>query len=163
MKYTYEYFKRKLNKCLVSKLKQRLISTGTAFIPYIIVWSAPSHYLNQCRNIINSNLRNKFQWNLKRNSHIFIQANAFQIVDCEMATICRGLHMLIRTNFGLQKPVSMDVKHSQAPITKSIQTFIAWLEHNMVAFDVLKFVWDAYTIKWAMDDVFSRPKIVQYY
>ena len=32
-----------------------------------------------------SNLRNKLQWNLKRNSYIFIQENAFENVICEMA------------------------------------------------------------------------------
>ena len=45
----------------------------------------PSPYLNQYLNIINSNLRNKFQWNLKRNPYIFIQENAFENIVCEMA------------------------------------------------------------------------------
>ena len=35
--------------------------------------------------IIDSNLGNKFQWNLKWNSYIFIQENAFGNVVCEMA------------------------------------------------------------------------------
>ena len=47
----------------------------------------PSHYWNQCWNIVNLNLRNKLQWNLKRNSCIFIQENAFENVVCEMASI----------------------------------------------------------------------------
>ena len=46
-----------------------------------------SHYLNQCWKFVNLNLRNKIQWNLKRNSCIFIQENAFQNVVCEMASI----------------------------------------------------------------------------
>ena len=50
-------------------------------------WSAPSHYLNQCWNIVNPNLKNKLQWNLKRNSYIFIQENAFENLVCEMAAI----------------------------------------------------------------------------
>ena len=48
-------------------------------------WPVPSHYLNQCWNIVNLNLRNKLQWNLKRNSHIIIQENAFENVVCKMA------------------------------------------------------------------------------
>ena len=40
---------------------------------WLVAWSAPSHYLNQCWNIINWTPRNKLQWNLKGNSHIFIQ------------------------------------------------------------------------------------------
>ena len=48
---------------------------------------APSHYLNQCWNIVNFSLRNKFQWNFNRNSSIFIQENAFENVVCQMASI----------------------------------------------------------------------------
>ena len=47
----------------------------------------PSHYLNQRWNIVNLNLRNKLQWNLKWNSYIFIQDNAFENVVCDMAAI----------------------------------------------------------------------------
>ena len=50
-------------------------------------WSAPSHYLNQCWNIVNWTLGNKLQWNFNRNSNIFIQENAFERVVCEMAAI----------------------------------------------------------------------------
>ena len=46
-----------------------------------------SHYLNQCRNIINWSLRNKLQWNLNRNCNIFIQENVFESVVCEMSSI----------------------------------------------------------------------------
>ena len=60
--------------------------------------SAPSHYLNQCWNIVNWTLRNKFQWNCNRNSNIFIQENAFENIVCEMASICLGLNVLIRIN-----------------------------------------------------------------
>ena len=48
---------------------------------------APSHYLNQCWNIINWTLRNKLQWNFNRNSNIFIHENALENVVCEMASI----------------------------------------------------------------------------
>ena len=51
-----------------------------------MAWSAPSNDLNQCWNIVNSNIRNKFQWNLKRNFYIFIHENEFENV-CEMAAI----------------------------------------------------------------------------
>ena len=43
------------------------------------------HYLKQ--NAAIWLIRNKFQWNLKRNSHIFIQQNAFEHIVCEMAAI----------------------------------------------------------------------------
>ena len=41
---------------------------------------APSHYLNQCWNIVNWTLGNKLQWNLNRNLNIFIEENAFENV-----------------------------------------------------------------------------------
>ena len=43
------------------------------------------HYLNQCWYMDYSNLRNKFQWNLKWNSYIFVQGIAFENVVYGMA------------------------------------------------------------------------------
>ena len=50
-------------------------------------WKAPSHYLNQCRNIVNWTLGNKLQRNFNRNSNIFIEENTFENVLCEMLFI----------------------------------------------------------------------------
>ena len=50
-------------------------------------WSAPSHYLNQCWNIVNWTLRNKLQWNFNRNYNISIQENAFDNVVRKLAAI----------------------------------------------------------------------------
>ena len=47
---------------------------------WLAAWTAPSHYLNQCWNIVNWNLR-------KQNPYIFIQEIAFENVVCEMAAI----------------------------------------------------------------------------
>ena len=54
---------------------------------WLIAWSAPSRYLNQCWNIVNWTRRNNFQRNFDRKSNIFIQQNAFEDVFCEMAVI----------------------------------------------------------------------------
>ena len=40
----------------------------------------PSHYLNQCWNIVNCILRRKLPWNLNRNSYILIHEIAFENV-----------------------------------------------------------------------------------
>ena len=53
------------------------------FRQWLGAWTAPSHYLNQCWNIV----RNKLQWNLDRNSYIFIQENASGNIVCEKAAI----------------------------------------------------------------------------
>ena len=47
----------------------------------------PSHYLNHCWNIVNSMLRNRLQWNFKRNSYIFIHENAFENGICRTVAI----------------------------------------------------------------------------
>ena len=52
-----------------------------------MAWTVPSHYLNQCWNIVNWTLRNKLQWKFNRNSNIFIHENAIESVVCEMASI----------------------------------------------------------------------------
>ena len=44
-----------------------------------------------CWNIVNWTLWNKFQWNFNRNSSIFIHANEFESVVCEMAAILSRL------------------------------------------------------------------------
>ena len=49
---------------------------------WLVAWLAPSHYLNQCWNIVNWNL-NKLQYNLNQNSYIFIQENMFESVVCD--------------------------------------------------------------------------------
>ena len=55
--------------------------------PQINAWSVPSHYLNQCCNIVNSNLKNKLEWNLKQNSYNFIQDDTFENVVWKMASV----------------------------------------------------------------------------
>ena len=40
-----------------------------------------------CWNVVNPNLRNKIQWNLKQNSYICIHENASENGVCKMATI----------------------------------------------------------------------------
>ena len=52
-----------------------------------MAWSASGQYLNQCWYMLNSNPRNKLQWNLKWKSYIYMQKNAFENGVCEMAAI----------------------------------------------------------------------------
>ena len=51
---------------------------------WLVAWTVPSRYLNQCWYIVNWILRKKFQRKLKI-SNIFIQENAFENAVCEMA------------------------------------------------------------------------------
>ena len=59
----------------------------------LVAWTAPNHCLNQCWNIVNWTLRNKFQWNFNRNSNISIQENALEsVVDLSPACIQNRHH-----------------------------------------------------------------------
>ena len=56
---------------------------------YFRYWLFPysGNYLDQCWSVVDTNLRNKFKWNIKRNSYTSIEENTFENVVCEMATI----------------------------------------------------------------------------
>ena len=57
-------------------------------------WSA----LNQCWNIVNWTPTNKLQWNIDRNSWIYIQENPFENVVCEIASILSRLQCVKKKN-----------------------------------------------------------------
>ena len=63
------------------------VSKLTIIVSYSVAWSAPSHYLHQCWNIVNWALRNKLQWDLNWNSYIFIQENTLKNVVRKMMAI----------------------------------------------------------------------------
>ena len=54
---------------------------------HVLRVAKPLYYLKQCWDIVNWTLRKKLQWNFNQNCDIFIQANAFESVVCEMAAI----------------------------------------------------------------------------
>ena len=76
-----------LNSLRPSDAYMRQWSNQHWFRQWLVAWSAPSHYQNQCWNIVNKTLRNKLQWNLHQNSYIFIQENAFENVVWKTAAI----------------------------------------------------------------------------
>ena len=57
------------------------------FRKWLVASFMPSHYLNQCSDIVDWTPRNNLQWNLGRNSSIFIQESVFGNVVCKMASI----------------------------------------------------------------------------
>ena len=54
---------------------------------WLVVYSVPSHYLNQCWVIVNCTIGNKIQWNFNQNTKLFIHENASENIVCEMAAI----------------------------------------------------------------------------
>ena len=53
---------------------------------WLVVYSAPSHYLNQCSLIFNWILRNK-KWNSNHSTKLLVQVNSLESDFCEMAVI----------------------------------------------------------------------------
>ena len=84
------------------------------FRQWLVAWTAPSHYLNQCWNIVNWTLRNKLQWNLNRNKYIFIQQNAFENVVWKLLAI-------------LSRPQCV---HVLAPCMNQPSQWINWIGGN---------------------------------
>ena len=56
-------------------------------LPSLVQIMSPSHYLNQCWNIVNLCLRNKHQWNINRNKTIFICENTSENIVCQRTAI----------------------------------------------------------------------------
>ena len=102
---------------------------------WLVAWLAPSHYLNQCWNIVNLNLRNKFRWNLKRNSCIFVKENAFENVVYEMAFI-------------LSRPQCVNIDFSNnyyllciATAKKKKKSWWQCIDATMICYTWYKYVW----------------------
>ena len=54
---------------------------------WLVSYSAPIHYLNQCWVIANWTIRNKFKWNFNQNTKLFIHKNVSEDIICKMAAI----------------------------------------------------------------------------
>ena len=54
----------------------------------------PSHYLNQCWNIVNWIIGNKLQWNLNRNTHISFKKMHLKMSSGKLRPFCLGLNVL---------------------------------------------------------------------
>ena len=60
---------------------------------WVWLWLGTNHYLNQWCNIVNTNLRNKFQWYLYWNSYIFTQGNALNMLSGKWRPFYLGLNV----------------------------------------------------------------------
>ena len=60
------------------------------FRQWLVAYSAPSHYLNQCQVIVNRTLKNELQWNFNQNTKLFIHENASEISSAKWWPFCAG-------------------------------------------------------------------------
>ena len=108
------------------------------FRKWLVAWSTPSHYLNQCWNIVNWTLGNKLQWNFNRNSNIFIEENTLENVVCEMLFISSrpqcfkpympqsGFHGLVLL-FQVAQPCGGSIFQNIIPSTVMEQTWYIYI------------------------------------
>ena len=61
---------------------------------WLVAWPVPTHYLNQCWNIVDWIFRNNLQWNLNWNSYISIKQNTFENTSGKWQMFCLGLNVL---------------------------------------------------------------------
>ena len=73
-----------------SNVRTRMRGDQDWFRWWLVTYSVPSHYLNQCWVIVNWNIRNKLQWNFNQNKKIFIHKNASENIFCKTAAILWG-------------------------------------------------------------------------
>ena len=83
--------------------------------------TAPSHYLNQWWNIVNWTLRNKLQWNLNRNSNIFIQENASENVIWKMAAMLSRPQCVKSLDPGRKKKQQVNFHRRRVYLTENIE------------------------------------------
>ena len=102
------------------------------FRQWLVAWPAPSHYLNQCWNILNWIHRNKFHWKLNRNLYIFIQENAFENVVWKMSAI-------------LSRPQCVNSVHAKS-FLGSIEIYL-----YIISFLDSRHRWHRYLIHWGWD------------
>ena len=57
------------------------------FRQWLVAYSAPNHYLNQCWVFVNWSLRNKLQWNFNQNANLLIHKNVTENIVFETAAI----------------------------------------------------------------------------
>ena len=76
-KHKSHYFKamQNLKSLRLSEAYIRCETNHHWFRLWLVAWLALSHYLNQWWDIVISKIWNKFQWNVKQNSYIFIPEN----------------------------------------------------------------------------------------
>ena len=66
-------------------------------------YTKPSHYVNQCWIIVNWTLRNKLQWNLNRNSNIFIEKMRWKVSSAKRRPFCLGLNVLNQPSLAMRE------------------------------------------------------------
>ena len=72
------------------------------FRQWLVAWPAPSHYLNQCWNIVNWTIGNKFQWNINRNDTFSFKKIHLKMLPGKWRPFCLGLNVLTNTKISAQ-------------------------------------------------------------
>ena len=117
------------------------------FRQWLVACSAPSHYLNQCRNIVNCTFRNKLQWNFNQNSNIFIKKLHLKTSSAKWRLFCLCLNELIWYCFD---PMHHGTRYkiNICQIDVQLTVFEVRLSHNWLSFHN----WNSYCCSRVQDD-----------
>ena len=77
------------------------------FRSWLVAYSAPNHYLNQCWVIVNWTLMNKLQWNLNQNTKFFIKNMHMNISSAKWWPFSPGGNELIKLRFWSHEEISV--------------------------------------------------------
>ena len=101
---------------------------------WLVAYSAPSHYLNQCWVVVNGDLRNKLQWIFIQNTKLFIHENSSENVVCGNATILsRG--WINTSNWRLMNGSWLSHCKQQLLLFSTASSFSeSWWHHHMKHF-----------------------------
>ena len=129
----------------------------------------PSHYLNQCWNIVNWNLRNKVQWNIKQNSYIFMHENAFENVVSEMEAILSRPQCVNSANFQggdtrilfPNRMLILVIYHHSLVRKFNHGSFYLWFSHSTIS-ELWAALPDDRRLAWVRRQVFTRVSYGRY-
>ena len=77
------------------------------FRSWLVAYSAPNHYLNQCWVIVNWTLMNKLQWNFNQNTKFFIKNMHMNISSAKWWPFSPGRNELIKLRFWSHEEISV--------------------------------------------------------
>ena len=108
------------------------------FRKLLVAWLRPSHYLNQCCNVVNWTLRNKLQWNFNQN--ILLKKMHLKVLFAKWWTFCVGLNVLscsVKNTSPPSHPRQSDDTHSLDTWALDPCTSWYWTESDSTAWSLV--------------------------
>ena len=123
------------------------------FRQWLVAYSAPNHYLNQCRIIVNWTLSNKFQWSFSQNTKLFFTKMYLKVSTAKWRPFYRGEDELISKGIRISwyaipaSNTSHLVKPPRTSHHKKYITFNHIMLHDILMYDIiLRYITDLHIL-----------------